>query len=490
MEKNGTTPAPIGPAEQSHDALKAVMLIVLFFVTFLASTASIPLRNFVLARAHSSSHVNRLFSLVSCFGAAWHRLSNVGFLLVLLLEQIALYAFEWFGVSPMGALFGQSQQQQLRSSDEQLVSASTSADLHDPSLSSPVQQQPLSPTVEEEEQQQQTHNESNNSDFGEQLSTMRVFLLLFALMMHACCEGISIGTFTDVAVLFQIFAALLIHKSIVGFSLGLRLVQSNLRTIIVVFCCALFALQVLVGGFISLAIMDILAGKVSMFLLSAISQAIACGTFLYITTFEILPHELSAHSQETENGSRPQKILALLAGFELFREICRRSRHHTFFMGLYINILLVLLVLFVHLFRRYSGRLVAFVLQRLLHARSARIDGLGWFTLRGGELLLANGLHIEVRELHIHSLFNLWRPSGQHPSLNIRAWVGVLRIGKMVTNEDNGGDEAGRNWKEKTEKESFGDGTSGSANDRRNLLVEQCGALDSISIHLYSNRSS
>ncbi|KAI3413896.1 hypothetical protein GPALN_011370 [Globodera pallida] len=346
MEKNGTTPAPIGPADQSHDALKAVMLVVLFFVTFLASTASLPLRNFVLARAHSSSHVNRLFSLVSCFGAgvflatclldmlpdsqksmarAEQRLDrhfkfpfcaffiSVGFLLVLLLEQVALYAFEWFGVSPMGALFGQSQQQQ-----EQLVSASTSVDLHDPSLSSPVQQQTLSPTVEEEEQQQQQpHNESNNSNFGEQLSTMRVFLLLFALMMHACCEGISIGTFTDVAVLFQIFAALLIHKSIVGFSLGLRLVQSNLRTIIVVFCCALFALQVLVGGFISLAIMDILAGKVSMFLLSAISQAIACGTFLYITTFEILPHELSAHNQETENGSRPLKILALLAGFGL-----------------------------------------------------------------------------------------------------------------------------------------------------------------------------
>uniref|UniRef100_A0A183BLI9 Fmp27_GFWDK domain-containing protein n=1 Tax=Globodera pallida TaxID=36090 RepID=A0A183BLI9_GLOPA len=160
-------------------------------------------------------------------------------------------------------------------------------------------------------------------------------------------------------------------------------------------------------------------------------------------------------------------------------------------MGLYINILLVLLVLFVHLFRRYSGRLVAIVLQRLLHARSARIDGLGWFTLREGELLLANGLHVEVRELHIHSLFNLWGPSGQHPSLNIRAWVGVLRIGKMVTNEDSGGDEAGRNWKEKqkTEKDSPGDGTSGSANDRRNLLVEQCGALDSISIHLYRSGS-
>uniref|UniRef100_A0A183CQI6 Zinc/iron permease n=1 Tax=Globodera pallida TaxID=36090 RepID=A0A183CQI6_GLOPA len=234
MEKNGTTPAPIGPADQSHDALKAVMLVVLFFVTFLASTASLPLRNFVLARAHSSSHVNRLFSLVSCFGAgvflatclldmlpdsqksmarAEQRLDrhfkfpfcaffiSVGFLLVLLLEQIALYAFEWFGVSPMGALFGQSQQQQLLNSDEQLVSASTSVDLHDPSLSSPMQQQPLLPTVEEEEQQQQPHNESN---FGEQLSTMRVFLLLFALMMHACCEGISIGTFTDVAVLFQV----------------------------------------------------------------------------------------------------------------------------------------------------------------------------------------------------------------------------------------------------------------------------------------------
>uniref|UniRef100_A0A183BTF5 Fmp27_GFWDK domain-containing protein n=1 Tax=Globodera pallida TaxID=36090 RepID=A0A183BTF5_GLOPA len=67
-----------------------------------------------------------------------------------------------------------------------------------------------------------------------------------------------------------------------------------------------------------------------------------------------------------------------------------------------------------------------------------------------------------------------------------------IRKSQNVTNEDSGGDEAGRNWeeKQKTEKDSSGDGTSGSANDRRrNLLVEQCGALDSISIHLYRSGS-
>lgn len=54
------------------------------------------------------------------------------------------------------------------------------------------------------------------------------------------------------------FAALAIHKTVIGFSLGIRLVQSSLRTFQIVICCAIFAGQVIIGGFTGLVIMDIL----------------------------------------------------------------------------------------------------------------------------------------------------------------------------------------------------------------------------------------
>ncbi|KAL3075248.1 hypothetical protein niasHT_033822 [Heterodera trifolii] len=147
-------------------------------------------------------------------------------------------------------------------------------------------------------------------------------------------------------------------------------------------------------------------------------------------------------------------------------------------MSLYFNILLVLLILLVHLFRRYSGRLVAAVLQRLLHARAAHIDGLGWFALRHGELLLANGLHLEVRDLRVHSLFNWWWTTtaptvdgtandggGQRMALNVRVSVGSIRVGKQLTDE-----EGSRN------------STNGLCDGQP--LIEKCGVLDSVSIHL------
>lgn len=50
--------------------------------------------------------------------------------------------------------------------------------------------------------------------------------------------------------------ALLIHKIVIGFSLGIRLAQSALRPILMIACFVVFAGQVLIGGFIGLALMD------------------------------------------------------------------------------------------------------------------------------------------------------------------------------------------------------------------------------------------
>ncbi|KAL3069299.1 hypothetical protein niasHS_018024 [Heterodera schachtii] len=223
---------------------------------------------------------------------------------------------------------------------QQLATLMADQQHHQQQASSSVQhQQQLE--AEEQQQHQQRHNGAENGGIGcangggaagFDLSTLRVLLLLVALNLHACFEGISLGTFTDVAVLTQIFVALLIHKSIVGFSLGIRLVQSNLSAPIVVLCCTLFAVQVLIGGFISLALMDLLAGRgTAVYMVAAIAQANACGTFLYITTMEILPHEFSlssdAHQHQfgiSSNTSttfamviRGQKVALLLIGFAL-----------------------------------------------------------------------------------------------------------------------------------------------------------------------------
>ena len=76
-------------------------------------------------------------------------------------------------------------------------------------------------------------------------------------------------------------------------------------------CCVVFAAQVLVGGFFGLGIIQFMNtySKGTTHLISGILQSIACGTFLYITSFEILPHELN------QRGHRPLKFLFLVLGF-------------------------------------------------------------------------------------------------------------------------------------------------------------------------------
>ncbi|CAJ0924306.1 unnamed protein product, partial [Mesorhabditis belari] len=108
----------------------------------------------------------------------------------------------------------------------------------------------------------------------------------------------------------KIFLALAIHKTIIGFTLGVRLWQSGLRPLIITLCGAILAMQVIVGGLGGIGIMHFLSGgsRSTASLVTTILQGISCGTFLYITTFEILPHELD------KPGFRMQKLASIFVG--------------------------------------------------------------------------------------------------------------------------------------------------------------------------------
>jgi zinc transporter 1/2/3 len=313
MDDNNITTTLAPPP--TRNALKAVLILLLFFCTFLASTAA-----FLLKRAALHSHRSTLtvvFSLVSCFGggvflatclldllpdsidciekAKFYKADfpvielgvGVGFLLVLFIEQSIVHAHEqgWFG-------YHEGQRHLLGHHDEH--------------------------NEGEEEETAANDNVSESSQivdaqFGQPHSTVRVVLLVMALSLHAVFEGLSLGMIPEVTALFQIFGALLIHKTVIGFSLGIRLVQSKLHTFPILLCCAIFAGQVVIGGFGGLIIIDILdkQSRGMARFVSGLLQAVACGTFLYITCFEILPHELS------RKGHRPLKLLFILIGFAL-----------------------------------------------------------------------------------------------------------------------------------------------------------------------------
>ena len=141
-------------------------------------------------------------------------------------------------------------------------------------------------------------------------SSFRVYILILALSMHSIFEGLALGLITDVDRLVQIAVAIVIHKSIIAFSLSVNLVQHDMETKTVVKSALLFSVMSPIGIAIGMAVLRNSSEQSSSFS-SGILQGIADGTFLYVTFFEIFQRELA------ERGSRLLKVLSMIVGYSV-----------------------------------------------------------------------------------------------------------------------------------------------------------------------------
>lgn len=152
------------------------------------------------------------------------------------------------------------------------------------------------------------------------LTTTRNMMLLISLIIHSIFEGVALGSTNDRQTLLELFLAVIIHKSIIGFSLGLKLMKDSKHGLVYTSCC-LFSFATFFGILIVISLQQILQNSHSMIVLHDILRAFACGTFFYITFFDILPHELNmsthhSHSNLTNfNQNRLVKVFCVFIGF-------------------------------------------------------------------------------------------------------------------------------------------------------------------------------
>lgn len=107
----------------------------------------------------------------------------------------------------------------------------------------------------------------------------------------------------------EICAAILVHKSIIVFSLSLKLVQSAVPPLWIAAYLTIFAMMSPIGIAIGISVME--AQLSSGALIQAILEGLAAGTFIYITFMEILPHELNSA------GNQLLKVIFILVGFSI-----------------------------------------------------------------------------------------------------------------------------------------------------------------------------
>ncbi|MED6235097.1 hypothetical protein ATANTOWER_015752 [Ataeniobius toweri] len=148
-----------------------------------------------------------------------------------------------------------------------------------------------------------------HTDLGSQ-SALRAFILVFSLSLHSVFEGLAVGLLEEGKEVLEICLALLIHKSIISFSLSVALSQGRLRRSVVSGCLLMFAIMSPLGIALGVGLSETKTSPQHQ-LARCTLEGLAAGTFIYITFMEILPHELAS-----ARGRIP-KVAMMLLGFAI-----------------------------------------------------------------------------------------------------------------------------------------------------------------------------
>ncbi|KAL0281021.1 UNVERIFIED_CONTAM: hypothetical protein PYX00_002143 [Menopon gallinae] len=153
--------------------------------------------------------------------------------------------------------------------------------------------------------------DSNFSASGESVQlgkTFRGFFTVLALSFHAVFEGLAVGLVSEVKDVWYLFLAIATHKFVISFCVGVDLLSTQTRMLLIVIYLATFAFVSPLGIGIGIALSED-AGSSGNDPLTLILQGMAGGTLLYVVFFEVLQRE-KANSQ-----SGLLQLIAIMAGF-------------------------------------------------------------------------------------------------------------------------------------------------------------------------------
>ncbi|KPP69788.1 hypothetical protein Z043_111430 [Scleropages formosus] len=140
-------------------------------------------------------------------------------------------------------------------------------------------------------------------------SSFRAFMLFLSLSLHSVFEGLAIGLQNTDSKVMEICIAIVIHKSIIVFSLSVKLVQSAVKPLWLWTYLTVFAVMSPLGIVVGISLMEARLAEGA--LIQAVLEGLAAGTFIYITFLEILPHELNSPDRQLP------KVLFILLGFSI-----------------------------------------------------------------------------------------------------------------------------------------------------------------------------
>ena len=146
---------------------------------------------------------------------------------------------------------------------------------------------------------------------------LRTLVLILSLIVHSLFEGVALAASEKHHTTLELFFAIILHKSIIAFSVGLKLMKlTNKR--FVYFASFCLALATPLGIFLVLSMQEFFPKTWWSVMIHDILRAFACGTFFYITFLDVLPHELDLsmqHRSTIPQSVRLLKVISIFSGF-------------------------------------------------------------------------------------------------------------------------------------------------------------------------------
>ena len=114
------------------------------------------------------------------------------------------------------------------------------------------------------------------------------YILLLALSLHGIFEGIALGVLNHSNEVIMLFIAIIAHKWAESFALGISFYKAKIETKIFLKMLTLFTFFTPVGILIGMYFSK------SGFLIEGIFLSVSSGTFLYVSTSEVIVEEFSS----------------------------------------------------------------------------------------------------------------------------------------------------------------------------------------------------
>uniref|UniRef100_A0A914WY78 Uncharacterized protein n=1 Tax=Plectus sambesii TaxID=2011161 RepID=A0A914WY78_9BILA len=159
-------------------------------------------------------------------------------------------------------------------------------------------------------------SEKHDTPTGGKSAIVRTLTFMLALTFHSTLEGFAFGVQDTELSVTALFFGLMVHKSVVAFSVGMRLIRSHPKARwLVVANIVFFALMSPLGAVVGILIENSPIDTATKEMVSTILISLSLGTFIYITFFEIL-------SVERDNDHpNLAKLIATVLGFAIIAGI-------------------------------------------------------------------------------------------------------------------------------------------------------------------------